>query len=149
MLNQKVVGLLASLTVALLVTTVAQSQQAPDMVVFNAQIITVDNPDFTSDLGTIAEAMAIRDGKILSIGNNAEIKALAGSDTQKIDLKGRTVIPGFILVHEHPYDWAGVSDKILKKVITDDIAILKIFDGHPDDQIKAFPDVLREAVYLV
>ena len=146
MLNQKTVGLLASLTVALLVTTIAHSQQAPDMVVFNAQIITVDNPDFTSDLGTIAEAMAIRDGKILSIGNNAEIQALADSDTQKIDLKGRTVIPGIILVHEHPYDWAGVSPRILKKVITDDIAILKIFDGHPDDQIKAFPDVLREAV---
>ena len=146
MLNRKTVWLISSLVLVLLGGSAAQGQQAPDMIVFNAQIITVDNDDFTSDLGTIAQAMAITDGKIVSLGSNSEVQALAGSNTQKIDLKGRTVVPGFILTHEHPYDWAGVSPRILKKIVTEDIAILRVFDGRPEDQVKAFPGVLKEAV---
>ncbi len=40
--------------------------------------------------------MAIRDKKVLAVGSNSDIRALAGPDTKIIDLKGRTVVPGFI-----------------------------------------------------
>ena len=52
----------------------ARAQQAniagklgyPQMIVHNAKIVTVDDPSFTNNVGTIAQAMAIRDGKVLA-----------------------------------------------------------------------------------
>jgi predicted amidohydrolase YtcJ len=66
-----------------------------DVVLVNGRIITVDPRD------SIAEAMAIRDGRILAVGGNAAIRALAGGGTTVIDLKGRTATPGLIDTHAH------------------------------------------------
>ncbi|PKO90595.1 MAG: amidohydrolase [Betaproteobacteria bacterium HGW-Betaproteobacteria-12] len=49
----------------------------------------------------IASAVAIKDGKFLSIGEGAEIMSLAGSQTKVIDLKGRSVLPGLVDNHTH------------------------------------------------
>jgi predicted amidohydrolase YtcJ len=57
---------------------------------------------------TIAEAVAVKDKKIIAIGGNGEIQSLAGSNTEVIDLDGRTVLPGFIDCHFHP-DWYALS----------------------------------------
>jgi len=43
---------------------------------------------------TIAQAIAVRDGKISAVGPTGEIRALAGPATRMGDLAGRTVIPG-------------------------------------------------------
>jgi predicted amidohydrolase YtcJ len=61
-----------------------------DMVLYNGQVLTVDS-NFT-----ITEAIAVRDGKVLLTGNNNDMLALAGPETEKIDLRGRTVTPGYI-----------------------------------------------------
>ena len=74
----------------------------PDLIVHNAKIITVDDHEYNSNPGTIAQAMAVRDGKVLSIGNNREVLALRGPDTEVMDLKGKTVLPGFVNNHHHP-----------------------------------------------
>jgi hypothetical protein len=74
----------------------------PDLIVHNGQIITVDDEEYNSNPGTIAQAMAVRDGLILSIGNNNEILGLKGPETEVIDLKGKTVLPGFVNNHHHP-----------------------------------------------
>ncbi|NNE37825.1 MAG: hypothetical protein HKN08_05920 [Gammaproteobacteria bacterium] len=74
----------------------------PDLIVHNAKIITVDDEEYNSNPGTIAEAMAVRDGKILSIGDNDEMLALRGPDTEVMDLEGKTVLPGFVNNHHHP-----------------------------------------------
>ncbi|HWP56860.1 MAG TPA: amidohydrolase family protein [Candidatus Acidoferrales bacterium] len=65
----------------------------PEIVIHNAKVHTADKdgPDYT-----IAEALAVREGRILYVGNNAEALKLAGPETLKIDAKGRTVIPGII-----------------------------------------------------
>jgi predicted amidohydrolase YtcJ len=47
------------------------------------------------------QAVAINDGKIIASGSNGEIRALAGPDTKKSDLGGKTVLPGFIDSHTH------------------------------------------------
>ena len=47
------------------------------------------------------QALAVRDGKIFAAGDNAEIRALAGPETKKTDLAGRTVLHGFIDLHTH------------------------------------------------
>ena len=67
----------------------------PDKVLLNGKIVTVDE-DFS-----IAEAVAIKDGRFIAVGSNADIRTLIGPDTEEIDLEGRTVLPGFIDPHVH------------------------------------------------
>jgi predicted amidohydrolase YtcJ len=53
-----------------------------------------------------AQAVAIKAGRILAIGDDKEISAMADSTTEKIDLKERLVLPGMMDSHFHFYDWA-------------------------------------------
>jgi predicted amidohydrolase YtcJ len=66
-----------------------------DAVLLNGRILTVDEKD------TIAQALAIRDGRILAVGANAEIESLAGPATQRIDLAGLAATPGLLDAHCH------------------------------------------------
>ena len=59
-----------------------------------------------------AEALATRGSRILAVGTNSEIRKLAGSSTQIIDLKGRFVVPGFIDAHLHFMGGALSLDKV-------------------------------------
>ena len=70
-------------------------QPAPGLIVHNGKILTVD-PQFR-----IVEAMAIRDGKIQAVGTNADVLELAGPGTERVDLRGKTVLPGLIDSHVH------------------------------------------------
>ena len=67
----------------------------PDMVIINGKIVTVDS-DFS-----VAEAVAAKDDKITGVGSNADIKKLVGENTQVMDLKGATVLPGINDAHCH------------------------------------------------
>jgi predicted amidohydrolase YtcJ len=67
----------------------------PDIIFVNGKIVTADR-DFS-----IVEAVAIRDGRFLAVGSNAEIDRLAGPATQRVDLKGKTALPGLIDTHAH------------------------------------------------
>src|ERR1041385_849981 len=96
----------------------------PTMILYNGKIVTMNDTTFASNVGTIAQAMAVRDGKIFKIGNNAAIQALAGPQTAKIDLKGRTVLPGFIMTHEHPVDWMWTEPRAFRHVFPDDSDII-------------------------
>ncbi len=49
----------------------------------------------------IAEAAAVHDGRILAAGSNASVRPLAGPGTRTIDLRGRSLLPGFIDAHCH------------------------------------------------
>ncbi len=64
-------------------------------VLYNGKIITVDK-NFT-----IVQAVSIQNGKFLAVGSDEEVKASAGQDAEMIDLKGKTVIPGYIDSHNH------------------------------------------------
>jgi hypothetical protein len=68
-----------------------------DAVLFNGKIYTVDSAF------TIAEAMAVKDGKIISTGNNELKNQYSG---EQIDLKGAPVYPGFIDAHCHFYGYS-------------------------------------------
>jgi predicted amidohydrolase YtcJ len=73
-----------------------RTQQAnPDFILWNAKVITVD------EQFTIAQALAIQGDRIVAVGSNQEVARLAGPATRKIDLKGRSVIPGLIDNHMH------------------------------------------------
>jgi predicted amidohydrolase YtcJ len=74
-----------------------------DTVVINGNIVTMDNTDILDpDPGTVAEAMAIRDGRVFALGSNQEMLGLAGPQTRIMDVQGKTVVPGFIDTHVHP-----------------------------------------------
>jgi hypothetical protein len=75
----------------------------PQLILFNGKVLTMDRDD---DSATVAEALAIRDGKILAVGTTADIPKLAGPQTTQQDLAGKTVIPGIIDTHTHLMDYA-------------------------------------------
>lgn len=69
---------------------------AADLVLFNGKV-------FTAEPGqALAQAVAVQDGKILQVGSDAEIQALADANTQRIDLAGKVLMPGLIDTHSHP-----------------------------------------------
>jgi len=72
-----------------------QAQEAPDTILFNGKIVTVDDHFSTQ------QAIAIKADLITAVGSNETIQALADADTRQVDLAGRTVIPGLIDNHLH------------------------------------------------
>jgi len=66
-----------------------------DLILTNARVLTMD-PAYPR-----AEAVAIRDGRILAVGTAPGVAALAGPDTRVIDAEGRSVLPGFVESHLH------------------------------------------------
>lgn len=68
----------------------------PDAIYFNGKIVTL------WDRMPVAQAVAITGDRFAAVGSNAEVLRLAGERTRKIDLKGRTVVPGIIESHTHP-----------------------------------------------
>ncbi|HEV2349779.1 MAG TPA: amidohydrolase [Terriglobia bacterium] len=72
------------------------SRVTPSLILYNANIITVNARQ------PRAQALAIADGRILAVGSNDEVKALASGGSPKLDLEGKTVLPGFIDAHAHP-----------------------------------------------
>jgi predicted amidohydrolase YtcJ len=79
-----------------IVLTVLADPEAPDLIVLNANVITMDAKH------PAVEAFAVRAGRFTSVGSNADIKLLAGPQTRVLDLGGKTVVPGFIDAHAHP-----------------------------------------------
>ena len=90
-------ALALALLVAFLVSSTVGHTQQPiaDIVLTNGKIITVDGKF------TIAQAVAIRGERVLAVGTNQEIGRLAGPATRRIDLRGRSVVPGLIDNHAH------------------------------------------------
>jgi len=79
-----------------LIVKCTPSHQHADMVLFNGTIVTVDQEN------SIAQALAIKDGKLLAVGSDREILVTYSNSAKRIDLKGHTVIPGIIEGHLHP-----------------------------------------------
>ena len=75
--------------------SILSAQGAPDLILSNGKIITVD------ERFTIAQAVAIRGDQVVAVGTNQEIDRLAGAGARRIDLRGRAVIPGLIDNHMH------------------------------------------------
>lgn len=81
-----------------------------DMILTGATVVTMDK------LRPRAEAIAIRKGRIIAVGDNAAVKRFVGQDTKAIDLNGKTVVPGLIDAHAHmmalvnPLPWLDLRD---------------------------------------
>lgn len=89
------------LLAALLMTSVtARAQGEADLVLFNGKVITAD------DAFTVTEGVAVKNGRVLKTGTTSEVLSLAGSRAIRVDLKGKSAIPGLIDTHVHLFDYA-------------------------------------------
>jgi predicted amidohydrolase YtcJ len=103
---------------AILPPGIAWAEEPPDLLLHSGKIVTVDGSF------SIAQALAVRDGKIVAVGTNEAVRRLAGPQTRQIDLEGGTVLPGLIDSHTHPV-----------------AAALHEFD-HPIPEMDTIADVL-------
>lgn len=98
---RRIAGALAA---ALVLPQIAWAQGGgnADLILRGGEIITVN------DRQPQAEAVAIRNGVILAVGDDRAVMKLKGSNTKVIDLGGKTLVPGFIDAHGHIFN-AGVQ----------------------------------------
>ena len=108
--------------------TSAGAQSAPaDVVLLNGTVITVDPKD------TIAEALAIRGGRIVYVGTTAAARQMAGDSTRVIDLAGRTATPGLIDTHVHFSEPADTLDLGDARSMDDVIAQVLLSDDPAEE----------------
>jgi hypothetical protein len=109
---------------------VAGAQTGPAEVIFRGgTVVTIE------DAMPNAEAVAVAGGRILAVGTEAEVMALATDATRIVDLKGATLLPGFIDSHGHfmnalqIVNWVNVSGPPVGPVssISDAIAAIRAF----------------------
>lgn len=87
---------------ALSMVSWSMDRTEPELILYNGNFWTVDPRQ------PRAQAVAISGGRFLAIGSNEEVLPLAAGNAKKIDLGGKTVLPGFIDAHSHPAE-AGLS----------------------------------------
>ena len=124
-------------TAALAAAAPTDTQSAPDYVVLNARVLTIDNnmPQ--------AEAFAVKGDRFVAVGTTSDIRNLASSRTEIIDAEGMTITPGFIDAHSHPAG-AGVNELVqvnadLRSVSAIAGALRARADATPQGQwIRAF-----------
>jgi len=73
-------------------------QEKPEVILYNANILTMKGTE------PHAQAVAIAGGRFLAVGSNSDVVNLAGPGVRKLDLSGKTIVPGFIDAHSHPAD---------------------------------------------
>jgi predicted amidohydrolase YtcJ len=123
----------------------AAQQKPADLILRNGKVLTVDK-NFS-----IAQAIAVTGNTISAVGQDADVMKLAGPNTQVIDVKGRTIIPGLMDTHLHytgmdygaslpeplravyRVDWRGVRTK--EDVLSQIAGVIKKYDIKPGEWI--------------
>ena len=109
---------------------------APDLILINGRVITVDR-NFT-----LAEGVAIVGDRILTTGNEDQLRAMSGPATRIVDLKGHTVIPGLMDNHLHGAGGGPGVDLSRARSLADVYAALaaRVKQSAPDDIILSNSD---------
>ena len=102
----------------------ATAQAPADAMYYGGDVVTIDDKNPT------AEAVAIKDGKIIAVGKKADVLKLKGDNTKLIDLGGKTLLPGFVDGHGHVFNCGlqAVSANLLPP---------------PDHAVKDIPSLLQ------
>ncbi|MFI5268885.1 MAG: amidohydrolase [Chloroflexota bacterium] len=81
-------------------------RESADLALLNGNVLTLDRA------GATAQALAIRDGEIVAIGDNAAVQPFIAGDTRVVDLGGRTAMPGVVDCHVHLASDAAVDQAV-------------------------------------
>ena len=87
--------LILNMVATTIFATTSTAQPSADAIYHGGNIITVD------DKNPRAEALAVKDGKIIAVSTKADVLKLKGDSTKLIDLEGKTLVPGFLDGHSH------------------------------------------------
>jgi predicted amidohydrolase YtcJ len=112
----------ATAAVALMSCAYTPSPPA-DTIYVNGKIITADKAF------SIAQAVAVKDGRFVGVGTSADMQKLATANTRVIDLKGRTVIPGLIDSHDH-MSWVGTAETTAQVINAKSVADAQAIIGN-------------------
>lgn len=115
--------------------TAAPAGGDPDFVFHNARVYTV------SDAQPWAQAIAVTGNQISYVGDDAGALALAGSDTQVVDMAGELMLPGFVEGHIHPFVGAFMTAGVDLQVPTgaDALAAIAAYaEQHPEGPVRGF-----------
>lgn len=119
---------LPSLLVSVISCSSMELMAAADTLYFNGKVFTANRSQ------PMAQAIALEDGKILKVGSDKEVLALADADTQRIDLAGKVMMPGMIDSHSHPVMGGAAS---LRANLYDEILPLAELEQWIIEQDKA------------
>lgn len=135
--------------IVILAFTGAALSQPADTVYYNGKIISV------STARPVAEAVAIRGNRFIAVGSNDEVLKTAGASTKRIDLGGRSVVPGLYESHSHPIG-AALSEQDAKVPVMRSISEIQTYIKQqaaalPPERIifvpKIYPSRLKERRY--
>ena len=82
-------------SMALMLFSCSPGFEPADMILTNGKIVTLD------DSQPEAEALAVKDGRVVAVGSSADIQAFVGDSTRIVDLEGMLAVPGLIDAHAH------------------------------------------------
>ena len=112
-----------------------------DLIITNGKLYSVDFNGYE----TRAEAIAVKNGEIIFIGSDSEVKAFNGSDTKMIDAHGGSILPGFSDAHVHAsFSASGLfsanlfdsdGDNVNATIETIKARMREYIKKHPDDAI--------------
>ena len=93
-MSRKTTQMMLALGAGLIAST-ASAQEIADTIYTGGPVLTINEDQPT------AEAVAVKDGRIIAVGDLTEIMTRQGGGTEIFDLDGRTMLPGFIDSHGH------------------------------------------------
>jgi predicted amidohydrolase YtcJ len=96
-----------------------EPENPADLVLYNGNVLTVDTEN------SVAQAIAVSNGRIVAVGSTDEILDHAGRDTARVDLGGKTVIPGIVDAHTH---LRGIAGNVGKLVIADANSVAEVLE---------------------
>src|SRR5262245_54642929 len=132
------VSLMIFVLVGLLVAgnTLLTQTKAPDLIIVNARIYTVDSRFST------AEAVAVADGKFTAVGTTAQIRKLSGPATRIMDAGGKTIVPGLQDNHLHNAGGGPGVDLFNARTLDDMLTRIaaRAKEAKPGDVVITNPD---------
>jgi len=112
------------LPILLICMSACGPENPADLILYNGNVLTVDASN------TKVHAIAVTGGKITAIGSDESVLAHAGKETTRVDLDGKTVIPGIIDAHTHLRGIAGNVGKLSISDASSVVEVLEIIKGH-------------------
>lgn len=113
-----------------------------DRILLNGKVVTLDEHEMNDDPGTIAEAMAIKDGRILDLGDGKRIKKWRGPETEVVNLNGKTVLPGFVESHNHPQN--GLEELFPGRLASEGVHVAIKGEATPTETVEKFTTMIEQ-----